>query len=226
MAKRSLSERLNQAVEAILGDPRAAALSVDPSLASFAPVIAGLRDLPSDAFRETLRQDLIRRATMTATTTAQATKRVSPIREGFHTITPYLQVFRAAELIDFVKSAFGAEERFRSTGTGSAGGIHAEVRIGDSMVMLGEPMGPFPSMPAQAYLYVKDCDAVYRSAIQAGATPVMEPTTMEFSGERYGGVKDPSGNIWWVATHVEDVTPEECARRLRHGSDNLRRTAL
>jgi uncharacterized glyoxalase superfamily protein PhnB len=139
---------------------------------------------------------------------------VKPIRDGFHAVTPYLMA-----------KAFGAQEAFRlHRGEGSIG--HAEVRIGDSMVMLGEPMGPFPSMPAQAYLYVKDCDAVYRSAIQAGATPVMEPTTMEFSGERYGGVKDPSGNIWWVATHVEDVTPEECARRLRHGSDNLRRTAL
>jgi uncharacterized glyoxalase superfamily protein PhnB len=134
------------------------------------------------------------------------------MRDGFHAVTPYLMVAGVPQLLDFLANAFGAREVFRlHRGEGSVG--HAEVRIGDSMVMLGEPMGPFGPMPAQLYLYVSDCDAVYRRAIQAGGTPVMEPTTMQFSGERYGGVKDPAGNIWWVATHVEDVTPEECARR-------------
>jgi PhnB protein len=199
MAKRSLSEQLDQAVEAILTDPRAAALSVDPSLASLVRVAADLRDLPSDAFRETLRQNLIRRASMTAT--AEGTRRVSPIREGFHTITPYLQVFRAAELIDFVKAAFGAEERFRSTGTGSAGGMHAEVRIGDSIVMIGGG-GSWkgPERPTAIHLYVEDADAAYERAMRAGAISLQGPTDQPY-GDREAGIKDLGGNFWYIATH-------------------------
>ena len=138
---------------------------------------------------------------MTATTTAQATKRVSPIREGFHTITPYLQVFRAAELIDFVKSAFGAEERFRSTGTGSAGGIHAEVRIGDSMVMIGGG-GTWkgPERPTGLHLYVEDADATYERALRAGGTSLYAPSDKPY-GDREGGVKDLGGNFWYIGTH-------------------------
>jgi uncharacterized glyoxalase superfamily protein PhnB len=139
---------------------------------------------------------------------------VKPIPEGFHAVTPYLMVPGVANLLDYLTNAFGAKELFRlHRPDGSLG--HAEVRIGDSMVMLGEPMGTFGPMPAQIYLYVNDCDAVYRRAIEAGGTSVMDPMTMHFSGERYGGVKDPAGNIWWVATHIEDVTPEECARRFQ-----------
>jgi uncharacterized glyoxalase superfamily protein PhnB len=137
---------------------------------------------------------------------------VKPIRAGFHTVTPYLMVAGVPKLLDFLAKAFDAHEIFRLHRPEGAIG-HAEVRIGDSMVMLGEPAGPFGPMPAQIYLYVNNCDAVYGRAIEAGGTPVMEPTTMSFSGERYGGVKDPAGNIWWVATHIEDITPEECARR-------------
>jgi PhnB protein len=200
MAKRSLSEQLDQAVEAILRDPGHATLSVDPSLASLVSLIAALRDLPSDAFRETLRQDLIRRASMTATTTAPAGKRVSPIREGFHTITPYLQAFRAAELIDFVKAAFGANELFRSSGTGSAGGIHAEVRIGDSMVMIGGG-GAWkgPERPTALHLYVENADATYEQAMRAGATSLQGPTDQPY-GDREAGVKDLAGNFWYIAT--------------------------
>jgi PhnB protein len=201
MAKRSLSEQLDQAVAAILIDPHAAALSVDSSIASLVRLVADLRELPSDAFRETLRQNLIRRASMAATTTAEGTRRVSPIREGFHTITPYLQVFRAAELIDFVKAAFGAEERFRSTGTGSAGGMHAEVRIGDSIVMIGGG-GTWkgPEKPTAIHLYVEDADATYERAMRAGATSLQGPTDQPY-GDREAGVKDLAGNFWYIATH-------------------------
>ena len=169
MAKRSLSELLDQAVDAILADPQAIVPGVEPGLTPLVRLAAELRDLPSNKFRETLRQDLIRRATMTATTTEPGTKRSPAIREGFHTITPYLQVFRAAELIDFVKSAFGAEERFRSTGTGSAGGMHAEVRIGDSMIMIGGG-GTWkgPERPTGLHVYVEDADATYERALRGG----------------------------------------------------------
>ena len=128
---------------------------------------------------------------------------VKPIREGFHTVTPYLMVREAAQLIDFVKQAFAATELFR--GTGSAGGIHAEVRIGDSMVMIGgagtwngEPM------PAAIYLYMDDVDAVYKRALQAGAASLSEPADQPY-GDRIAGVKDPFGNVWYIATHIEDV---------------------
>ncbi len=128
---------------------------------------------------------------------------VKPIREGFHTVTPYLMVREAAKLIDFVKEAFAATELFR--GTGSAGGIHAEVRIGDSMVMIGgagtwngEPM------PAAIYLYMDDVDAVYKRALQAGAASLSEPADQPY-GDRVAGVKDPFGNVWYIATHIEDV---------------------
>ena len=128
---------------------------------------------------------------------------VKPIREGFHTVTPYLMVREAAKLIDFVKEAFAATELFR--GTGSAGGIHAEVRIGDSMVMIGgagtwngEPM------PAAIYLYMDDVDAVYKCALQAGAASLSEPADQPY-GDRIAGVKDLFGNVWYIATHIEDV---------------------
>lgn len=90
--------------------------------------------------------------------------------------------------------------------------MHAEVKIGDSVIMMGEPMGDFKPMPGSIYLYVKDTDATYRKAIQAGAVSIMEPAD-QFYGDRSAGVKDPLGNFWWIATHIEDVPPEELARR-------------
>jgi uncharacterized glyoxalase superfamily protein PhnB len=137
---------------------------------------------------------------------------VKPSPEGYHTVTPYLIVPRVARLIEFLTRAFDAEERLRlPRPNGSI--MHAEVRIGKSAVMMGEPMGKFTSMPASIYLYVKDCDAVYKRALEAGGTSVMEPEDQPHAGDRYGGVKDPSGNIWWIATHLEDLKPQEMVRR-------------
>ncbi len=137
---------------------------------------------------------------------------VKPIPDGYHTVTPYLVVPRAADLIAFLKEAFGAREVHRMTRPDGTL-MHAEVRIGNSAVMMGEPTSEFGPMPSSLYLYVEDCDAVYQRALGAGGVSVMEPTDMPFAGERYGGVKDPSGNIWWVATHIEDVSPEEQGKR-------------
>ena len=136
---------------------------------------------------------------------------VKPIPDGYHTVTPYLVVPRVAELIDFLRQAFGAEEMFRMPRPDGAI-AHAEVRIGDSMVMMGEPMGQFESMLAMIHLYVDDADAMYKRALEAGATSVREPTD-QFYGDRTAGVKDPAGNQWWIATHKEDVAPDELARR-------------
>ena len=136
---------------------------------------------------------------------------VNPIREGFHTITPYLAVNQAAELIEFLKNAFDAEQtHFGRRPDGSI--MHAELRIGDSMVMIGEATKEFGPMPTNIYLYVTECDVVYKQALEAGGQSIFEPTDMP-SGERYGGVKDPCDNVWWVATHFEDVTPEEEQQR-------------
>ena len=132
---------------------------------------------------------------------------VKPIPEGHHTVTPYLAVQGAAKLLDFVKQAFDATElHCMPTPDGKIG--HAQVRIGDSMVMLSDACGVWPAMPTALYLYVPDTDAVYRSALKAGATSLQEPAN-QFYGDRNAGVKDPSGNSWWIATHIEDVSPEE-----------------
>jgi PhnB protein len=115
-------------------------------------------------------------------------------REGFHTVIPYLTVQPAVELVDFVKQAFGAVESFRATG--SAGGLHCEVKIGDSMLMIGGGPG-FDMRPASMHLYVSDTDEVYSRAIAAGATSLVEPSDIEY-GERFAAVKDIGGNEWYI----------------------------
>ena len=129
-------------------------------------------------------------------------KRTSTKREGFHTVTPYLIVKPAVELIDFVTQAFGAVESFRATG--SAGGLHCEVKIGDSIMMIGG--GPaFDTRPAAIHLYVSDVDEVYARAVAAGATSLAAPSDQEY-GERSAAVKDIGGNEWYIATRF-DPTP-------------------
>jgi PhnB protein len=119
--------------------------------------------------------------------------------KNYRTVTPYLIVNDVARLIEFLTTAFGAKERMRvPRGDGSI--MHAEVAIGDSIVMMGEPTEQFGAMPAGIFLRVEDCDAAYRAALAAGATSVSEPADQPHAGERYGGVKDPCGNIWWPAT--------------------------
>jgi PhnB protein len=136
---------------------------------------------------------------------------VKPIPDGYHSVTPYLMVQGVAALIDFLKQAFGADEIFRMPRPDGAI-MHAEVKIGDSMIMMGEAMGEHQPMPGSIYLYVNDADAVYQRALQAGATTMMEPGD-QFWGDRQAGIKDPVGNFWWIATHKEDVSPEELAKR-------------
>ena len=136
---------------------------------------------------------------------------VKPIPDGYHSVTPYLTVQGADRLLEFLKQAFGAEERFRMPAPdGSI--AHAEATIGDSVVMLGEANEQFPAMPGTINLYVEDCDAAYQRALEAGATSIQEPAN-QFYGDRSGGVRDPVGNVWWIATHVEDVPEEEIAKR-------------
>jgi uncharacterized glyoxalase superfamily protein PhnB len=138
---------------------------------------------------------------------------VNPIPEGYHSVTPYLIVEGAAQALEFAKQAFGATERMRmDTPEGKIG--HAEITIGDSTVMIADAptSDQGAHMPGVLHVYVDDADKTYRQALEAGGTSLREPQD-QFYGDRMAGVKDSSGNHWWIATHVEDVSPEEMQRR-------------
>jgi PhnB protein len=144
---------------------------------------------------------------------------VKPIPEGYHTITPYLAIDNATEAIEFYKRAFGAKERLRMDAPNGGVG-HAELEIGDSLVMLSDPFPQSTVRPpterggptASIFMYVEDVDAVVQKAVDEGATIEMEVAD-QFWGDRFGTVTDPYGQVWSIATHVEDVSPEEMAER-------------
>jgi PhnB protein len=136
---------------------------------------------------------------------------VKPIPEGYHTVTPYLIVEGAQKLIDFLKQGFDAAERFSMPGPDGKIG-HAEVQIGNSVVMLADASPRWKSTKTMLYLYVEDVDAVYKKAVAAGGKAVMEPAN-QFYGDRSAGVEDAFGNYWGIATHVEDVPMDELERR-------------
>jgi PhnB protein len=143
---------------------------------------------------------------------------VTPVPEGYHSVTPYLVVDGASNAIEFYKRAFGAVERFRMPAPDDKVG-HAEIQIGDSVIMLSDP---FPGMGSNApsgagesaglMLYVADVDALFKQAVDAGATVTM-PLDNQFWGDRYGKLRDPFGHCWHLATHIEDVSPEEMMKR-------------
>lgn len=138
---------------------------------------------------------------------------VKYIPEGFQSITPYLVNEGVPKLIDFLKSAFDAIEIERMADhTGRI--MHAEVKIGNSIIMMAETMEGFPAAAASFYFYCPDTDLVYKQALQAGGVSIMEPAD-QFYGDRNAGIQDPSGNKWWIATHIEDVLKEELEKRTR-----------
>jgi PhnB protein len=141
-----------------------------------------------------------------------AGKSVKPIPDGYHTVTPFINVKGVAKLIDFLKAAFGAEEVMRMPGPDGVV-MHAEVSIGNSRLMLGEPMQTNTPSSSYFYLYVNDADSMYKRAVKAGATSQIPPAD-QFWGDRMGTVTDPFGNTWSLATHKEDPTPEEMAKRM------------
>lgn len=136
---------------------------------------------------------------------------VKPVPDGYHTVTPYLTVSDAAALLEFLTRVFDGVETFKMQGPDGTV-RHAEIRVGDSMVMVGQARAEWPPRPGTLYLYVPDVDATYARALAAGARAVRAPET-HFYGDRSGGVEDSQGNQWWIATHVEDVPPEELERR-------------
>ena len=137
---------------------------------------------------------------------------VKPIPDGYHTVTPFLNVKGIAKLIDFLKSALGAEEVMRMPGPDGTV-MHAEVNIGNSRLMLGEPMQTNTPTSSSFYLYVNDVDSMYKRAVGAGASSQTPPTD-QFWGDRMATVHDPFGNTWSLATHKEDPTPDEMAKRM------------
>jgi PhnB protein len=143
---------------------------------------------------------------------------VKPIPAGYHRVTPYLTIKGAAKAIDFYKRAFGATELMRFEHDGKIG--HAEIKIGDSPVMLADE---FPNMgasspqtmggsPIHMMLYVEDVDKFVERAVGAGAK-LQRPIANQFYGDRMGGIEDPFGFTWYVATHIEDVPPKELQKR-------------
>ena len=144
-----------------------------------------------------------------------------PIPEGYNTVTPYLAVDDAEQAIEYYKKAFGAKERVRMDAPNGKIG-HAELEIGDSLVMLSDPFPHATTRPPKelggtsgsVFMYVEDVDAVVRQAVNAGATITMEVAD-QFWGDRFGSIQDPFGHSWSIATHVEDVPPEEMAERAK-----------
>jgi PhnB protein len=144
-----------------------------------------------------------------------------PIPEGYHSVTPYLAFDDASEAIEFYKTALGAKERMRMEAPGGKIG-HAELQIGDSIVMLADAFPQSATRPpselggttAGVFLYVEDVDAVVQRAVDAGATITMDVAD-QFWGDRFGSIKDPFGHSWSIATHVEDVPPDEMAERAK-----------
>jgi uncharacterized glyoxalase superfamily protein PhnB len=191
MDERELIEKLESALDATLAGERRSGPIGDIRIAELAWIAEALRTLPDPEFRNRLRQNLLREKTEMTTATY--------IREGYHTLTPYLVVQGAPRLIDFLKDAFDGVEQFRmARPDGSL--MHAEVRVGDSMVELADANEQSPPTPTALHLYVPDSDDVFHQALSVGATPIYEPMDMPY-GDREGGVTDPVGNHWYIATH-------------------------
>ena len=142
-----------------------------------------------------------------------------PIPDGYHTVSPYLAVDDAEKAIEYYTKAFGAKETVRMEGPDGRIG-HAELKIGDSLVMLSDPFPQASTTPpkelggtsSSIFMYVEDVDAVVQKAVDAGATVTMEVED-QFWGDRFGSITDPFGHNWSIATHIEDLTPEEIEER-------------
>ena len=205
MPDRPLVKQLDQAVESVLAGALPAA-GGDAELAALAEIVSRLRDMPAKGFKTRLKTELQRRSVMTTSST------VAGVSSGFRTITPFIIHDKASELVDFVKSTFGAEELKRNT-AGEAFGFYSEVRIGDSVIMIGGGTAARRgNLPGAFHVYVENCDAAYRRALEAGASTLMgatgEPADRPY-GERSAFVEDAFGNYWYIATRLASATAAE-----------------
>src|SRR3989442_15874891 len=192
MSKQPLIDQLDQAISGILANPDFMPASADPALTELLGIAAGLRALPRPDFKTSLKAELERKALMT-----MSSVKAVVFRTGFRTITPYL-LPPGPEFIDFLKRVFDAEETERTPTTQH--GFHAEVRIGDSMLMLG--VGSGRSMPTALEVYVRNVDEVYKRAIDAGCVELLPVRDAHWEPIRLGCVQDRAGNVWAIATHL------------------------
>lgn len=202
---RPLAERLEEVVQAMLASlqprPEAAPYRDLPPLLAIA---RELRYLPREEFRATLKSDLQRRASMSAnqgieSAAATPAKAVHYMRPGFTSITPYIIVNKAAEFLEFLKKAFDGVERQRVPAPDGTV-MHSEIGIGNGMIEAGDANSQVPPAPTDVHLYVKDADATFDRALEAGATSIYRPTDDHPSGDRWGALQDRFGNRWYIAT--------------------------
>jgi PhnB protein len=202
MAKRSLAMQFDEVVQAMLVSLRPRPEEApDRELPALMRVAQALRELPREEFRARLKSDLQRRASMSEATAAApipSPKEVHYQRPGLTAITPYIIVRPAAQFIDFLKAAFEGVERLRMPAPdGSI--MHAEVAVGNGAIEVSDGNEQYPTAPQAIHLYVDDPDATYARTLQAGATSFYAPTDDHPSGDRWGAVKDPFGNHWYIA---------------------------
>jgi PhnB protein len=207
MAKRSLALQLDEVVQAMMVSLRPRPEKTpDRDLAPLLRVAQVLRELPRKEFRATLKSELKRSASMSERTTGagaarrdESLSRAVPYqRPGLTAITPYIIVRPAAQFMEFLKSALDGNERLRMPAPdGSI--MHAEVAIGNGAIEVSDGNDQYPTAPAAIHLYVEDPDATYMRTLQAGATSFYAPTDDHPSGDRWGAVKDPFGNHWYIA---------------------------
>ncbi|PWT99110.1 MAG: hypothetical protein C5B51_27835 [Terriglobia bacterium] len=213
MAERELLEQLDQAIELVLAE--GTPVESGGELAPLAEIATVLRGLPSEDFRNSLKAELERRAFMSTSTST-----VPGVRAGLRKITPFIIHANAPELVDFLKTTFRAEELKRDT-SGEAYGFYSEVRVGDSVIIIGGGTAAHHgNLPSALHVYVDDCDAAYRRALDAGAVTLMgavgEPADRPY-GERSAFVQDAFGNYWYIATRsASNPAPEGLGSVLPH----------
>jgi len=214
MVKRSLIDQLDQAVQVMLARPDSrlagAREDFDPSVAALLGIARDLRDLPREDFKVRLRTNLERSSQMEnaakQAVSSDAAKQAETMPSGYHTIAPYIIVPRAGEFIEFLTKAFNGTERFRvGREPGSELIMHAEMAIGNSIIELADANEQIPAAPMTIHLYVDDADSFFARAIDAGATSIYEVGD-HVSGDRQGAVRDPFGNVWYIAM-IQGWTP-------------------
>ena len=214
MPKRSLIDQLESAVQAMLARPEGGLArpdkGFDPGLAPLLRIARDLRDLPREDFKIRLRTNLKRSLQMKNAAkqaiSSDAPKQADTMPSGYHTIAPYIIVPRAGEFIEFLTNAFAGTERFRvGREPGSELIMHAEVAIGNSIVELADANEQIPAAPMAIHLYFDDADVFFARAIGAGATSIYEVGD-HVSGDRQGAVRDPFGNLWYIAM-IKGWTP-------------------
>ncbi len=223
MAERTLIEQLDDAIQAMLARPEAEVsashLGVDEKLGPLLTIASQLRDLPRAEFKARLKQDLLginedprtlERSASMATPESPASVRY--LAKGFHTLTPYIMLganVKADEFIEFLKKAFGGTEVLRVPRGEGKGIMHAEVRVGDSIIETADFNPQYPPTPVGVILAVDDADAVYKRAIAAGGESLHEPVTQPY-GDREASVRDLAGNYWFITTRREsEHTPKD-----------------